>query len=538
MVLPLAKRAMLLLKQATYIHPNKDILFEELDFLVQDQEKVALIGQNGIGKSSLLKILAGQITLNKGDYLANSTPYYIPQLHESIPNQTVADVLGLSKKLQALDAILAGELDPTWYDLLNDDWTIEERSMQAFQYWQLEDIRLKDSFHKLSGGQKTKVFLAGIQIFDPDIILMDEPSNHLDQEGRELLYQWVASTSKSIVLVSHDRNLLNLFPHVAAMSAKGITHFGGNYDFYEEQKTIQRNALDQQLQASQKELRKAKEKERESLERQQKLNARGKGKQEKSGLSRIMMNTLKNNAENSSAKLKGIHQEKILGIQQQVQDLRNNALHLDQMQFDFKRSHLAIGKVILEGKDIQYQIRAKNLWRNALNFQIKQGSRWEIAGRNGSGKTTLIKLLLQQVQASSGSLFSREFSSLYIDQDYSIIQSKLSIYEMAQSFNDAGLAEHEIKIRLNRFLFPRDTWNKPCEVLSGGERMRLLLCSMSIAQQAPDLIILDEPSNNIDIQNMDILTNALNQFEGTIVLVSHDAYFKNTLGISETLLLQ
>lgn len=358
---------------------------------------------------------------------------------------------------------------------------------------------------------------------------MDEPSNHLDQEGRMLLYQFVQQTSKSIVLVSHDRNLLNLFPSVAEMSPKGIERFGGNYEFYEEQRAIQRQAMDQQLQSSQKELRKAKDKERESLERQQKLNARGKSKQEKSGVARIMMNTLKNNAENSSAKLKGVHQEKIQGIQQQLQDLRNNSFQLDQMQFDFKSSSLAIGKVLLEGKDLQFRVQHVDLWKQALNFQIKQGSRWQIAGGNGSGKTTLINLLLKKLDPSSGTLYARDFRSLYIDQDYSIIQSNLSIYEMAQSFNDAGLEEHEVKIRLNRFLFPKDSWSKPCHVLSGGERMRLLLCCMSIAHQVADLIVLDEPTNNIDIQNMDILANALNQFQGTIILVSHDDYFRNTL---------
>ncbi|MDM1524333.1 ABC-F family ATP-binding cassette domain-containing protein, partial [Empedobacter sp. 225-1] len=122
-----------------------------------------------------------------------------------------------------------------------------------------------------------------------------------------------------------------------------------------------------------------------------------------------------------------------------------------------------------------------------------------------------------------------------IDQDYSLINNHLQIYEQAQEFNQTGLQEHEVKIRLDRFLFSKDDWDKPCHTLSGGERMRLMLCCLNIANQSPDIIILDEPTNNLDLQNIEILTNAINEYEGTLIVISHDKTFLQEINIERTI---
>lgn len=337
--------------------------------------------------------------------------------------------------------------------------------------------------------------------------------------------------------MSHDRKLLNLLNTVFELSKRGIHVYGGNYDFYAEQKQIEQNALNQDLHSKEKALRKAKEKERETLERQQKLDTRGKKKQEKAGVARIMINTLRNNAENSTSKIKGMHAEKIDGISQELQELRSALPEIDKMKFGFDNSSLHKGKILFNAKDINYCYDNEYLWKQNLNIQIISGEHIALKGANGSGKTTLIKLILGKLEPKVGTLYRAENTSVYIDQDYSLIDNQLKIYEQAQQFNTTALQEHEIKMRLNRFLFTREDWDKPCKVLSGGEKMRLMLCCLTISNQAPDSIILDEPTNNLDIQNIEILTAAINEFKGTLIVISHDEYFLEQINIERTILL-
>ena len=387
----------------------------------------------------------------------------------------------------------------------------------------------------LSGGQKTKVFLAGIIIHRPEIVLLDEPTNHLDTPGRSILYDYIRSTKNTLVVVSHDRTLLNLLDTVYELGKRGITVYGGNYDFYAEQKMIESDALSQDLKSKEKAFRKAKETERESLERQQKLDARGKKKQEKAGLPTISMNTLRNNAEKSTARLKGVHAEKVDAISQELNQLRKELPDVDKMKMDFDNSALHNGKVLITARDVNFGYDDRLLWIPSLNFQIRSGERIALKGLNGSGKTTLIKMILGELQPLSGTIDKAGVKAIYIDQDYSFIENNLHVYEQAQQFNSGALQEHEIKIRLNRFLFTEAYWDKPCKALSGGEKMRLILCCLTISNQAPDLIILDEPTNNLDIQNIEILTAAINEYRGTLLVVSHDEYFLKEIEVERTI---
>ena len=528
---------MLTLQNISYKHNNSDLLFDNISFTVNNHEKIALIGANGIGKSTLLKIIAEELQPSNGELRINSDPYYIPQIFGQYNHFTIAEALRVNHKLNALREILNGNVSEENLTVLNDDWTIEERCDNALKYWQLSDLDLAEKIENLSGGQKTKVFLAGILIHEPELVLLDEPSNHLDKATRELLYNFIVTTNSSLIIVSHDRKLLNLLPTVYELSKRGITIYGGNYDFYTSQKEIENHALNQDLQSKEKALRKAKEKERETLERQQKLDSRGKKKQEKSGVARIMMNTLRNNAENSSSKLKSVHVEKIDGISKELREIRSALPDIDQMKFGFDDSDLHKGKILFKATDINFSYNDQLLWKKDLSLEITSGERIAINGLNGSGKTTLIKIILGKLSPKSGSVRIAENKAVYIDQDYSLITNELKVYDQAQQFNVAGLEEHEIKMRLNRFLFHKEYWDKPCGTLSGGEKMRLMLCCLTISNESPDIIILDEPTNNLDIQNVEILTAAINEYQGTLIVVSHDESFLEQINIEKAILL-
>lgn len=528
---------MLLLQDVAYKHPDQELLFADINLTINKQDKIALIGNNGSGKSTLLKILAGELAPSSGVIKTAARPYFVPQLLGQYNEYTVAQALRVGDKLKALQEILDGRVTDTNLALLDDDWGIEERCAEAFSHWQLGDIHLSQKMGTLSGGQKTKVFLAGIDIHSPEIVLMDEPSNHLDSSGRDLLYRYLTSTAHTLVVVSHDRTLLNLLDTVCELYRQGIIVYGGNYDFYAEQKRIEGDALQQDLKHKEKALRKAKETERATLERQQKLDARGKKKQEKAGLPTISMNTFRNNAEKSTARIKGAHTEKVDAIARELNDLRKELPDKDKMKMDFDNSTLHKGKVLITALELNFSYEGTMLWQQALNFRITSGERLALKGSNGSGKTTVIKMILDELRPSQGTLDRANINAIYIDQDYSLIDRECSVYEQAQKFNSGALQEHEIKIRLNRFLFTKEHWDKPCKALSGGEKMRLALCCITIDNKAPDLIILDEPTNNLDIQNIEILTAAINEYKGTLIVVSHDDYFLEHVGIERSLII-
>jgi len=525
---------MLILQNLSYQHPNKERLFDNLHLTVNSGDKIALIGNNGSGKSTLLQIMAGTLLPHEGYLKIQVSPYYVPQLFGQYNELTIAQALRIEHKLAALKAILAGNVTEQHVNVLNDDWTIEERCQEALQYWQLNELHLTRQMSTLSGGQKTKVFLAGIHIHQPQLVLLDEPSNHLDTAGREILYDYIQSTSCTLVVVSHDKKLLNLLSTVYELSSGEITVYGGNYDFYAAQKQIASNALNLDIQSKEKALRKAREKERETMERQQKLDARGKRKQEKAGVAKIMMNTLRNNAENSTAKIKGAHAEKISGLSGDLQALRNELPEIDNMQFGFNNMMLHKGKVLFTATGVNHCYDQHHIWAHNLDIQINSGERIVIKGLNGSGKTTLIKMILGELEPATGTVYQAHKKWIYIDQDYSLINNNYTVYEQAQQFN-TGLQEHEIKIRLNRFLFTKEDWDKSCGILSGGERMRLILCCVTITNQAPDIIVLDEPTNNLDIQNIEILIAAINAYQGTLIVVSHDEHFVGAVNVERTI---
>ncbi|MEQ9437849.1 MAG: ABC-F family ATP-binding cassette domain-containing protein [Cyclobacteriaceae bacterium] len=526
---------MLILQNISYLHSNKALLFDNINLTINQHDKVALIGHNGVGKSTLLNIIAGKLPIIEGQRKVDAQPYDVPQIFGQYNHLTIAQALGIEDKLHALREILNGNVTENHLNILDDDWAIEERCQEALSHWHLDGLNLTQKMAALSGGQKTKVFLAGISLHKPELVLLDEPSNHLDTAGRQLLYNFIQSTTSTLVVVSHDRRLLNLLDTVCELSKRGITVYGGNYDFYAGQKQVENHALHQDLKSKEKALRKAKEKEREALERQQKLDARGRQKQEKKGVARIMMNTLRNNAEKSTSKLKSVHTEKVGGISQELHALRSTLPDMDKMKFGFDNSALHRGKILFTASDMNYGYGDQLLWHENLTMQISSGERIALKGLNGSGKTTLIKIMLGKLTPQTGTVFRADNRAVYIDQDYSLINDQCQVYEQAQQFNVSGLQEHEIKIRLNRFLFTQEDWDKPCRALSGGEKMRLMLCCLTIHHQSPDIIMLDEPTNNLDIQNIEILTAAINEYQGTLIVVSHDDYFLEQINVAQTI---
>lgn len=245
----------IIIKDLSYIHTDKEVLFSNLNLIINSGEKTALTGNNGCGKSTLMRILAGEVSPGGGSAYCSGHLFHVPQHFGQYDGRTVAQALGIDRKLTALHAILNGDAAEEHFVRLDDDWNIEERAQAALDAWQLAGISLLHPLKGLSGGEKTRLFLAGMELGEPDTILLDEPTNHLDTAGRERLYDFVRRTSATVLVISHDRTLLNLLPTICELSRNGLAYYGGNYDFYKEQKEVHRNALQQQLEEKEKALR-------------------------------------------------------------------------------------------------------------------------------------------------------------------------------------------------------------------------------------------------------------------------------------------
>lgn len=508
-------------------------LFECVNLSVKPGSKVSVVGDNGTGKSTLLKLIAGELNVSSGGLSCVSTPYYIPQ-QIGVTGVSVSQALGVSDKIEALCAIYNGSDKYEYYDILSQDWDIESRCGAALDLWGLSEIELTTSVDSLSGGEKTKLFLAGISIHCPSVILLDEPTNHLDYTSRQKLYEFISNTKATVIVVSHDITLLNLLEATYELSPNGLKLYGGNYDFYKIQKEIEEQALNQQINSGKTVLRLALKKAQEVRERQEKRVNRG--AKESSGVPRIVLKGRHDKGENTGAKLSQKHTGIIYDKQQNISELRQKRRINSDLKIDFDSTKLHVGKLIIEAKGINFgYVYDKLIWEAPLDIEIRSGERIHIKGDNGVGKTTLLKLLIGELVPSVGEVVRSDFSSVYLDQEYSKVNTPQTLLELARTYNCHNLLDHEIKLRLHRALFPKQMWDKSCCVLSGGERMRLYLCCLMISNHIPDLFILDEPTNNLDLSSLDILTYTIKDYQGTLLVISHDKRFVEEIGITKVI---
>lgn len=521
----------LIVNQLSYLHPNREMLFENISFSISKGEKVSLIGNNGSGKSTLLQIIAGKRKATSGDIVFSEKPYYVPQHFGQYNELNLAQALGIDQKINALHEILSGNASEENFNLLNDDWDIEERALTALSSWNLEHVELSQNMNTLSGGEKTKVFLSGIKIHEPSIVLLDEPSNHLDKASRQKLYEYIQTTKSLVLIVSHDRKLLNLVDSTFELTKDKVESYGGNYDFYKIQKEEKITALQEQLLEKEKEFRKARKIARETIERQEKHASRGEKRNLKKGVPRILMGNLASKSEKSTAHLKEIHAGKMDDIANSLKEAQQQLPLTNELKLNIENTQLHKGKILVDAKEINFAYEEQALWSAPLDFQIRSGERIVINGKNGSGKTTLLKLILAQLEPTVGTIARAEFTSLYVDQEYSIIDNELTVFEQLEKFNFRHFLEHDLKMLLHRFLFSSQTWDKTCDKLSGGEKMKLVLCCLQVSNNMPDLFVLDEPTNNLDIQNIEIITSVIKSYQGTLLVISHDEVFVEEIGV-------
>ncbi|NCD72503.1 ABC-F family ATP-binding cassette domain-containing protein [Mucilaginibacter agri] len=518
----------------SYQHPNKERLFEQITFTLGKGEKAALVGDNGVGKSTLLQLIVGTLQPSAGNIFTSSAPWYVPQHLGQYNYFTVATALRVDKKLAALNAITQGCTEQQYFNDLADDWEIEDKIYAGLSKWNLGHLTPMQSMGELSGGEKTKVFLAGIEIHAPEIILLDEPSNHLDLTGRKQLYEMILNNRATLLAISHDRTLLNLLPETLELSPFGLEAYGGNFDFYREEKEGKINALQNELHEQSKTLKLTQQKARDVAEKRRKIESRGQAKGKSGSLPRIIAGGLKSKAEGTTAKALDAQDEKLNNINENIRNIRGQIQGYQVLKIDIGSSALHRGKILVDAEDLTYNFGGGPLWE-PLTFQIRSGDRLQIKGDNGVGKTTLLKLISGQLTTSVDRIKRGDFTYLYLDQDYTLVSPDLTVFEQIQHYNSRNLQEHELKSLLIYSQFERQDWDKKAAVLSGGEKMKLSLCCLAVSNHTPDMLILDEPTNNLDMRSLDVLTATTRDFNGTLLVISHDEYFINDIGINKSI---
>lgn len=500
-------------QRLTYELPNK-VLFKDVNLSVQEGDCIGLVGKNGTGKSTLLKLLARKIQPTAGTVDSSCSAYYLPQLDFS-----------LFQNEQSIEEYIAHH---------NGKWPLVNAALH--KWFNTSTIQPTKKLKTLSGGELVKLHLAIAQSKNPNLLLLDEPTNHLDAEGLNVLQNFLKSFPGTFIITSHDPFFLDLVVnHIWELDEKTIKQYGGNYSHYEEQKEIGREAQARNYESAKKDLGKA----QRSLQFEQTRAARSKRKGRKQADDHSMSAKDKGFFKNRASANAGKQRVKLEKIIQERKEI------VSSLKEDKKRkSHFVLEHDSHEGRKSLIRVErgalkvGNRVLVSDISLHIKYGDRFVLVGKNGSGKSSLVKALMGKTDAFSlsGKVQRREnLNTVYMDQGYQIIDHNLTLIGNVEKHNP-GISNEDARRQLGRFLFfQQEDIRKKAEVLSGGEAARLTLAM--VTAKPVDLLVLDEPTNNLDIETLDVIADALEDFPGALVVISHNTHFLERVGIETALMI-
>ena len=507
--------------------------------------RTGLVGRNGSGKSTLLRLIAGSLTPTGGHVTAASDIALLPQQLTLGTDRPVAELLGVADVLTAVRAIESGDVDPRHFDTIGDDWDIEARTTAALAEAGLPDDALGRTVGELSGGEAVLAAVAGVRLRNAPITLLDEPTNNLDRDARARLYELVRAWRGTLVVVSHDTALLELMDDTAELYDNTLSVFGGPYSQWRAWLETEQDAARQAERAATQSL--AREK-RQRIEAETKLAHRaavGRKAQIEKRVPGIIAGGRKRAAQVSAGRLRTEVGEKESAARAALDLAERRVRDDDSVVIDLPDPGVPAGR------------RIATLGDGERSWIVQGPERVALIGPNGIGKTTLLeRLVTSGVQnsailvdsgaqtAESGVSRADVLSSAhaqahtdrigYLPQRVDGLDDAASVLENVRDAAPA-VPPAEIRNRLARFLIRGDAVERPVGSLSGGERFRVALARLLLADPPPQLLVLDEPTNNLDLDTVDQLVEALSAYRGAVLVVSHDDAFLDRLGIDTTL---
>ena len=489
-------------------------IIKDANFLVNEHEKVAIVGINGAGKTTLLKILTGEERADSGNVILakDAKLGYLRQINNVDSTLSIIDelytviehILNMEKRMlemqeqmqhlsgEELEALYSSYTALTHSYELMDGYAAKSKVIGILKGLGFDENDFERKINTLSGGQKTRVFLAKLLLEEPDIILLDEPTNHLDLRSIEWLESYLLNYKGAVIIVSHDRYFLDkIVSKVIDIENAEVQMYSGNYSDFSAKKQM---LLDAKM--------------KEYLNQQQEI------RHQEAVITKLKQFNREKSIKRAESRQKQL--EKIDRVEAPVTHIENMRLSLDIS----KES----GKDVLTVHDLSKSFDEKHLFSN-INFEIKRGERVAIIGDNGTGKTTLLKIINGLLSPDTGEvIYGSNVSIAYYDQEHQVLHMDKTLFdEISDTYPEMN--NTQIRNILAAFLFTGEDVFKKIGDLSGGERGRVSLVKLMLSKA--NFLLLDEPTNHLDILSKDVLESALNSFPGTICYVSHDRYFIN-----------
>ncbi|WP_405824418.1 ATP-binding cassette domain-containing protein [Streptomyces sp. NBC_01390] len=513
----------------SFAWPDGTVVFDGLDVAV-GPGRTGLVGVNGSGKSTLLKLIAGQLRPANGTVRVAGDVGYLPQSVTLDTALRVEDVLGISAKRAALHAIETGDVAEEHFETIGDDWDVEERALVTLGELGLGHIDLDRTVGEVSGGEAVLLRLAALLLDRPDVLLLDEPTNNLDLYARRRLYTAVSAWPGVMIVVSHDRELLDLVDQIADLRSGEVTWYGGNFSAYEEALATEQEAATRMVRVAEADLKRQK---RELADAQLKLARRKKYGQkmfEQKREPKIVMGARRRAAQESAGKHRIMHEERLADARERLDEAVDAVRDDDEIRVDLPYTAVPPGRTVLTLLDLELAYGA-----SAGSFDLRGPERIALVGRNGAGKTTLLRTIAGQLAPVSGEVRAH-VPPRFLPQRLDVLDDELTVAQNVARFAP-GATNNRVRARLARFLFRGARADQRAATLSGGERFRAALAALMLAEPAPQLLMLDEPTNNLDMASARQLTTALDSYEGALIVASHDLPFLESIGITRWLLL-
>ncbi|MFD9395512.1 ABC-F family ATP-binding cassette domain-containing protein [Streptomyces sp. NPDC060000] len=510
--------------------PDGTPVFDGLD-VAFGPGRTGLVGVNGSGKSTLLKLIAGELAPADGTVRLAGEVGHLPQSVTLDTTLKVDAALGIAAQRAALHAIEAGDVCERHFETVGDDWDVEERALATLGELGLGHVDLDRTIGEVSGGESVLLRLAALLLRRPDVLLLDEPTNNLDLYARRRLYAAVASWPGVLVVVSHDRELLDLVDQIADLRAGEVTWYGGNFSAYEAALATEQDAAERMVRVAEADLRKQK---RELTDAQVKLARRKRYGQKMFDQKRepkIVMGARRRSAQESAGKHRIMHEEKLAEARERLDDAVEAVRDDDEIRVDLPYTAVPPGREVLTlmGLRLAYGARVDG------GLDLRGPERVALVGRNGAGKTTLLRTIAGELAPEAGEAHAH-VPLRFLPQRLDILDGELTVAENVARFAP-GATNNRVRARLARFLFRGARADQKAATLSGGERFRASLAALMLAEPAPQLLMLDEPTNNLDMASARQLTTALESYEGALIVASHDVPFLESIGITRWLLL-